>query len=248
MAGGRPSGAIPKPPGFPVDDPMPEAVQSVLPERGWDKFDEGGQNSEDWNLYCGTSSCRMTERVSVKPGARAEPPPGHHQADRKDRLARHLKRMEEDVRRPPARVHPADVRHAHDYNKFMAEYSREKHVTGAKHSSRICKPVEPSRGTGIIISSDIKDLDFDDTYIVRKYTCHPFLVGRGKPDLRICVCITGFKPLTIYMYPEGLARFATEKFDLSNLQNSYAPLTNLSINKSGASYEKIKEVIGRGNK
>lgn len=118
-------------------------------------------------------------------------------------------------------------------------------MTAAKHSSWICKPVEPSRGTGIIISSDVKDLVFDDTYIERKYTCHPFLVGRGKPDLRICVCITGFKPLTIYVYREGLARFATEKFDLSNLQNSYAPLTNLSINKSGASYEKIKEVIGR---
>ena len=120
-----------------------------------------------------------------------------------------------------------------DDDKFMAEYSREKHVTGAKRSSWICKPVEPSRGTGIIISSDIKDLVFDDTYVVRKYTCHPFLAGRGKPDLRICVCITGFKPLTIYVYQEGLARFATEKFDLSNLQNSYAPLTNLSISKSG---------------
>ena len=128
-----------------------------------------------------------------------------------------------------------------DDDKFMAEYSREKHVMGAKRSSWICKPVEPSRGTGIIISSDIKDLVFDDTYVVRKYTCHPFLAGRGKPDLRICVCITGFKPLTIYVYQEGLARFATEKFDLSNLQNSYAPLTNLSISKLGPLMRKSKK-------
>lgn len=73
-------------------------------------------------------------------------------------------------------------------------------------------------------------------------------MGRHKCDLRIYVCIPGFKPLTIYIYQEGLARFATEKFDLGNLQNDYAHLTNSSVNKSGASYEKIKETIRRGSK
>lgn len=41
-------------------------------------------------------------------------------------------------------------------------------------------------------------------------------------------------------------RFATGKFDLSYLQNNYAHLTDSSIDKSGASYEKIEEVIGHG--
>lgn len=85
-------------------------------------------------------------------------------------------------------------------------------------------------------------------HVVQKYICNPLLVGRYKCDLRIYVCVTGFRPLTIYMYREGLVRFATEKFDLGNLQDAYAHLTNSSINQSGASYEKIKEVVGQGCK
>ena len=89
---------------------------------------------------------------------------------------------------------------------------------------------------------------FKGTYVVQKYICNPLLVGRYKCDLRIYVCITGFKPLTIYMYQEGLVRFATEKFDLRNLEDYYSHLTNSSINKLGASYQKIKEVVGQGCK
>ena len=123
-----------------------------------------------------------------------------------------------------------------------------KQALDAKLSYWICKPAELSRGRGIIIFSDIKNLIFADTCIIQKYICNPLLVGRYKCDLRVYVCVTGFKPLTIYIYQEGLVRFATEKFDLGNLQNSYAHLTNSSINRSGASYEKIKEVVGSGCK
>ncbi|XP_006750769.1 probable tubulin polyglutamylase TTLL2 [Leptonychotes weddellii] len=248
MAEDKPPGPILKPLVFRVDDSTPKMVQSVLLERGWDKFDEGEQNVEDWNLYWRTSSFRMTEHVNIKPWQHLNHHPGTTELTRKDHLAKHLKHMKKMYGTPLYEFIPLTFIMPKDYNKFVAEYFREKHVLGAKHSYWICKPAELSRGRGIIIFSDIKDLIFDDTYVVQKYICNPLLVGRYKCDLRIYVCVTGFKPLTIYIYQEGLVRFATEKFDLSNLQNNYAHLTNSSINKSGLSYEKIKEVIGHGCK
>lgn len=56
--------------------------------------------------------------------------------------------------------------------------------------------------------------------MVQKYICNPLLMGRYKCDLRIYVCVTDFRPLTIYMYREGLVQLATEKFDLGNLQEA----------------------------
>ncbi|KAK2114713.1 putative tubulin polyglutamylase ttll2 [Saguinus oedipus] len=248
MAEDEPSGAVSKPLVFRVDETTPGVVQSVLLERGWNQFDEQEQNVEDWNLYWRTSSFRMTEHISVKPWQRLNHHPGTTKLTRKDSLAKHLKHMGRTCGTslyqftPPTFVMPGD------YTKFVAEYFQERQTAGAKHSYWICKPAESSRGRGILIFSDFKDFIFDDTYIVQKYVSNPFLIGGYKSDLRIYVCVTGFKPLTIYVYEEGLVRFATEKFDLSNLQNDYAHLTNSSINKSGASYGKIKEGVGHGCK
>lgn len=233
---------------FRVDATTPEVVQSVLLERGWDKFDEQEQNVEDWNLYWRTSSFRMTEHINVKPWQRLNHHPGTTKLTRKDLLAKHLQHMRRMYDTALYEFMPQTFVMPSDYTKFIAEYFKEKQALGTKHGYWICKPAELSRGRGIRVFSDIKDLIFSDTYIVQKYICNPLLVGRYKCDLRLYVCVTGFKPLTIYVYQEGLVRFATEKFDLRNLKNYYAHLTNSSINKSGVSYKEVKEVVGHGCK
>ncbi|XP_015850332.1 putative tubulin polyglutamylase TTLL2 isoform X2 [Peromyscus maniculatus bairdii] len=241
-------GAALKPLVFRVDETTPRVVQSVLLERGWDQFDEQQQDVEDWNLYWRASSFRMVEHVNVKPWQRLNHHPGTTTLTRKDCLAKHLAYMRRLYGESLYEFTPRTFIIPNDYTKFVAEYFKEKQVLGTKPSYWICKPAELSRGRGIVIFSDIRDLNFNGTYVVQKYICNPLLVGRYKCDLRIYVCVTGFKPLTIYVYKEGLVRFATEKFDLQNLQDSYAHLTNSSINKSGASYKKIKEVVGQGCK
>ena len=50
--------------------------------------------------------------------------------------------------------------------------------------------------------------------------------------MRIYVAITSINPLRIYIYEEGLARFASEKYDTSDLKNVFSHLTNYSINKN----------------
>ncbi|CAH7305922.1 probable tubulin polyglutamylase TTLL2 [Phodopus roborovskii] len=242
------AGAALKPLVFRVDQSTPRVVRSVLLERGWDQFDEQHQGVEDWNLYWRASSFPMADHVNVKPWQRLNHHPGTTTLTRKDRLARHLAHMRRLYGESLYEFTPLTFVMPSDYTKFVAEYFKEKQVLGTKPTYWICKPAELSRGRGIIVFSDIRDLAFNSAYVVQKYICNPLLVGRYKCDLRIYVCVTGFRPLTIYVYREGLVRFATEKFDLGNLQDSCAHLTNSSINKVGASYQKIKEVVGGGCK
>ena len=54
-----------------------------------------------------------------------------------------------------------------------------------------------------------------------------------KYDLRIYVLVTSYDPLKVYLFKEGLTRFATEKYstNLNSLKKRYVHLTNYSVNK-----------------
>jgi hypothetical protein len=60
-----------------------------------------------------------------------------------------------------------------------------------------------------------------------------------KFDLRIYVVVTSFDPLRIYVYREGLVRFASEKYSneaFSEEKAKFSHLTNYSINKNNENY------------
>jgi len=70
--------------------------------------------------------------------------------------------------------------------------------------------------------------------VAQRYLHKPFLVDNLKFDLRIYVLITSVIPLRIFIYKEGLARFATQDYVPpigSNLNNLMMHLTNYAINK-----------------
>ena len=48
--------------------------------------------------------------------------------------------------------------------------------------------------------------------VVQEYLQNPYLIDGLKFDMRIYVLITGLDPLRIFVYEEGLARFATEEY------------------------------------
>ena len=54
-------------------------------------------------------------------------------------------------------------------------------------------------------------------YLISEYIKNPHLINSLKYDLRIYILISNYDPLKIYVYKDGLCRFATEKYDLKNI-------------------------------
>lgn len=97
----------------------------------------------------------------------------------------------------------------------------------------IFKPCASSQGRGIFVTNNLDDVPPKHNYVVSEYIQRPLLINGLKFDLRIYVAVTSVNPLRIYIYEEGLARFATEKYDktFSDTKNVFSHLTNYSINK-----------------
>ena len=75
----------------------------------------------------------------------------------------------------------------------------------------ICKPSAGSQGQDIVVFSSLKDLTYNGSCVVQRYVANPHLIGGHKYDLRLYVLVESFRPLEVYLYREGLARFSTEK-------------------------------------
>ena len=95
----------------------------------------------------------------------------------------------------------------------------------------IFKPCASSQGKGIFLTNNIEEVPLKHSYMVSEYVSNPLLINGLKFDLRIYVAITSVNPLRIYVFEEGLARFATEKYDTEDAKNMFIHLTNYSINK-----------------
>ena len=63
---------------------------------------------------------------------------------------------------------------------------------------------------------------------------NPFLIDGLKFDFRLYVLVTSCDPIRIYLFKDGLARFATDTYidpNSKNCANTFQHLTNYSINK-----------------
>lgn len=66
----------------------------------------------------------------------------------------------------------------------------------------------------------------------------PHLINGFKYDLRVYVLVTSYDPLTVYIYEDGLVRFATQAYSTKNKKDIFCHLTNFSINKKATNYQK----------
>ncbi|XP_041120721.1 tubulin polyglutamylase TTLL4 isoform X2 [Polyodon spathula] len=160
--------------------------------------------------------------------------PGSFQIGRKDRLWRNLSKMQARFGKkefnffPQSYVLPQDI-------KLLKKSWEE---AGSKQKW-IVKPPASARGIGIQVIHKWNQLPRRRPLLVQKYLNKPYLINGCKFDLRIYVYVTSYDPLRIYMFTDGLVRFASCKYSTSmkSLSNKFMHLTNYSVNKKNSEYK-----------
>jgi tubulin polyglutamylase TTLL4 len=107
----------------------------------------------------------------------------------------------------------------------------------------IMKPAASSCGKGIKIVGPKTQVNKKSGYVVSQYISNPHLISGYKYDLRIYVVVTCFEPLKIFLFNEGLVRFATQKYtnNPKMLEKAFIHLTNYSVNKRAADFVKADD-------
>ncbi|XP_026711572.1 tubulin polyglutamylase TTLL6 isoform X3 [Athene cunicularia] len=158
--------------------------------------------------------------------------PGMIEICRKDLLARNLNRM---LRLFPKEynIFPRTWCLPADYGDFQA-YRRMR-----RNRTFICKPDSGCQGRGIFITHNPEEIKHGERMICQQYISKPFLIDGFKFDMRIYVLVTSCDPLRIFVYKEGLARFATMRYidpSSRNLGDICMHLTNYAINKHNENF------------
>jgi len=165
--------------------------------------------------------------------------PCTYQLGRKDNLFKHYKHFK---RLFPELYNymPMTYILPNDSETFEHEFKK------SKKSIWIAKPVNMSRGRFIKLIYDSHsyrklcihaNANSNIQYLISKYLDKPHLLNNKKYDLRIYVIVLSFTPLKIYLYYNGLVRFATEDYIKDNYNNIFIHLTNYSINKQNPNYK-----------
>lgn len=161
--------------------------------------------------------------------------PGSHNLGRKDNLLRNIRRARnihgESTYNflPETYILPKDIR--------LLRKAWERHIA-MPGQLWIVKPPASARGTGIHLINKWNQVPKKQSAIVQKYIVNPYLINGSKFDLRIYVLVSSFNPLRIYIFDNGLVRFASVKYSQSSssIENKFMHLTNYSINKTNSLY------------
>jgi len=107
----------------------------------------------------------------------------------------------------------------------------------------IVKPPALARGEGIKVINKWSQIPNTRPLIVQRYVARPYLINETKFDLRLYLLVTSVNPLRLYLYDDGLVRFASNKYsnESSKVQDLFTHLTNYSINKKSATYVSNEE-------
>ncbi|CAO2644990.1 Tubulin polyglutamylase TTLL6, partial [Lemmus lemmus] len=192
---------------------------------------EAGDN-DDWTLYWTDYSVSLERVMEMKSYQKINHFPGMSEICRKDLLARNMSRM---LKLFPKDFHffPRTWCLPADWGDLQT-YSRSR-----KNKTYICKPDSGCQGRGIFITRTVKEIKPGEDMICQLYISKPFIIDGFKFDLRVYVLVTSCDPLRVFVYNEGLARFATTSYShpsTDNLDEICMHLTNYSINKHSSNF------------
>jgi len=171
--------------------------------------------------------------------------PGSFHMGRKDKLWLRLKLASGKF----DSFHPTTFILPKDYEEF------ERYWRSSPNKLFIIKPPASARGNGIKVINDISQIpksalqssndsgsngNKKSSMIVQQYISNPCLLENGyKFDLRVYVLLASVDPLRVYVYEEGLVRFASSKYTSQEdgIIDQYMHLTNYFVNKTNHKYK-----------
>lgn len=229
-------------------------VTSNFERRGWTR----SEVESDWNIYWASvntirqifnpeTGIRLTDMQLVNHF------PNHFELTRKDLMVKNVKRYLKEVARdaavlgkqpPPKDFVPVTYLLPADYSIFVEEFRRN------PNAMWIMKPTARSQGKGIFIINKLAQIrkwsqqsrwaqmPLREAYVISRYVEDPLVIGGKKFDLRLYVLVSSYRPLRIYQYAHGFARFCNTKYnnDVEDIDNPFIHLTNVAIQKKDEAY------------
>lgn len=228
----------------------PNSIRSCI---AFMKFEIIKPTNQTDNLYLGSWCKHMltVEFAQLEEWRKVNHYPGSFHLGRKDKLWFRLRLANQKFGNDKfADFHPTTFVLPRDYEDLCEYWSH------SPSKLFIMKPPASARGNGIKVINDISQIppkalkvqeqSLDDTpikkstMIVQQYISNPCLLENGqKFDLRIYVLLTSVDPLRIYVYDEGIVRFASSKYTSQEdgIIDQYMHLTNYFINKNNQEYQ-----------
>ncbi|XP_027997146.1 tubulin polyglutamylase TTLL5 isoform X2 [Eptesicus fuscus] len=217
-------------------------VRSILTAHG---FHEVHPSSTDYNLMWTGSHLKPFLLRTLSEAQKVNHFPRSYELTRKDRLYKNIIRMQHTHGFKAFHILPQTFLLPAEYAEFCNCYSKDR-------GPWIVKPVASSRGRGVYLINNPNQISLEENILVSRYINNPLLIDDFKFDVRLYVLVTSYDPLVIYLYEEGLARFATVRYDqgAKNIRNQFMHLTNYSVNKKSGDYVSCDdpEVEDYGNK
>ncbi|XP_066197523.1 tubulin polyglutamylase TTLL5 isoform X2 [Saccopteryx leptura] len=203
-------------------------VRSILTAHG---FHEVHPSSTEYNLMWTGSHLKPFLLRTLSEAQKVNHFPRSYELTRKDRLYKNIVRMQHTHGFKAFHILPQTFLLPAEYAEFCNSYSKDR-------GPWIVKPVASSRGRGVYLINNPNQISLEENILVSRYINNPLLIDDFKFDVRLYVLVTSYDPLVIYLYEEGLARFATVRYDqgAKNIRNQFMHLTNYSVNKKSGDY------------
>ena len=205
-------------------------VRSVLELAGFHPTD-----SHDWNVLWLAGAPLDYLYKGLNEYQRINHFPRTMEITRKDRLCEAMERLKGRNGAKVCKFYPETYVLPQQSAAFQTAYE-------ARHCSWIVKPCASSQGRGISLLDPHSASLPTESCVISRYIEDPLLVNGLKFDLRLYVLVSCICPLRVYLYEEGLARFACEPYvPIPFSKSRFIHLTNYSINKKSELFQQNRD-------
>ena len=194
----------------------------------WTSAEFGKHPGPAWDMIIVGDQSHPVDFSHLNPAIRMNKFPTTNPLTRKDLMSNNFRAMQKKFGKKYFAFMPETFNFPSDARQLKLKIKKYKNISGVP-ALWICKPPRGSQGNGIILAKDFKEIpDRISNTIVQRYITNPLLVRSLKFDLRLYLLITSIDPIKLYLYEDGLVRFATKEFSLDeeHLCDRFRHLTN----------------------